>query len=327
MHFILLFFFLLLTSFQIANAFDKVVIWGHKLHSHTHSYIHQGFFKAFKVKGYDVYWMDDKEDVSSFDFSSTLFLTEGQADKKIPLMEDCKYLVHNPSSDKYKPLDVIYFQVYTDDILSRPNLVKVEECIYYDLPNRCLYMPWATDLFPDEIDEMKKAVPLNRSDLTIYWIGTIGKGKAGNVTALAPYVMSCIENGFQFICPNPWGTGVDIKKHIKLIQSSYMAPAIVGDWQMQKGYVPCRIFKNISYGQMGITNSKRVYELFEQKIVYNPDTAQLFYDALERIKGLTCEEQWELMDMVKCRHTYLNRTQTLLDFLDLALNNRQLWQK
>ncbi len=26
---------------------DKVVIWGHKLHSHTHSYIHNAFLVAF----------------------------------------------------------------------------------------------------------------------------------------------------------------------------------------------------------------------------------------------------------------------------------------
>lgn len=26
----------------------KVVIWGHKLHSHTHSYIHNAFYNAFK---------------------------------------------------------------------------------------------------------------------------------------------------------------------------------------------------------------------------------------------------------------------------------------
>ena len=27
---------------------NKIIIWGHPLHSHTHSYIHNGFFIAFK---------------------------------------------------------------------------------------------------------------------------------------------------------------------------------------------------------------------------------------------------------------------------------------
>src|SRR5690348_13238916 len=28
------------------QGFEKVIIWGHKLHSHTHSYIHNGFYHA-----------------------------------------------------------------------------------------------------------------------------------------------------------------------------------------------------------------------------------------------------------------------------------------
>ena len=58
------------------------------------------------------------------------------------------------------------------------------------------------------------------------------------------------------------------------------------------------IFKNISYGQMGVTNSLRVYELFEGKIVYDPDTKELFRKACERLKTFTQEDLYELMDFV-----------------------------
>jgi len=81
-------FFLVLITFQL-QSFEKVIIWGHKLHSHTHSYIHNAFYIAFKHMGYETYWFDDKDDVKKFDFSNSLFLTEGQVDKKIPLREDC----------------------------------------------------------------------------------------------------------------------------------------------------------------------------------------------------------------------------------------------
>ena len=74
---------------------NKVVIWGHKPHTHTHSYIHWAFFRAFKSIGYDTYWFDAKDDVSSFDFSKTLFLTEWQSDSGIPIRNDSFYLVHN----------------------------------------------------------------------------------------------------------------------------------------------------------------------------------------------------------------------------------------
>lgn len=68
---------------------------------------------------------------------------------------------------------------------------------------------------------------------------------------------------------------------------------------------------------MRMTNSRRVFELFEEKIVYNPDCYQLFYDAQKRQESWTLEEQYELMDLIKEKHTYLNRVQTLLEFLKL----------
>ena len=84
--------FLFLISFKPLYSFDKVVIWGHKLHTHTHSYIHNAFYLAFRNLGYQVFWFDDNDDVSNFDFSDSLFLTEGQVDRKIPVREDCQYI-------------------------------------------------------------------------------------------------------------------------------------------------------------------------------------------------------------------------------------------
>ena len=72
---------------------EKVVIWGHKLHSHTHSYIHNAFYNAF-IRNYDTYWFDDTDDVSKFDFSNSFFITEHQVNKKIPCRTDCLYLSH-----------------------------------------------------------------------------------------------------------------------------------------------------------------------------------------------------------------------------------------
>lgn len=74
------------------KRFKRVVIWGHPLGSHTHSYIHAGFYKAFKYLGYETHWLDHNSDVSGIDFSDTLFITEGQVDKGIPFVKDSYYL-------------------------------------------------------------------------------------------------------------------------------------------------------------------------------------------------------------------------------------------
>ena len=57
-----------------------------------------------------------------------------------------------------------------------------------------------------------------------------------------------------------------IEENVKLIQESILAPAIQTDWQVENGYIPCRIFKNISYGKMGVTNNPTVNKLFNDKI-------------------------------------------------------------
>ena len=53
----------------------KAIIWGHKLHTHTHSYIHNAYYKAFKKMGYETHWFDNNDDVSGFNFDNCIFLT------------------------------------------------------------------------------------------------------------------------------------------------------------------------------------------------------------------------------------------------------------
>lgn len=314
---------LILLSFSNAYSidnFDQVVIWGHKLHSHTHSYIHEGFYRAFTQLGYRTLWLNDNDSVQGIDFSRTLFITEGQVDNKIPLRSDSIYLIHNPiRREKYESLKTAYFQVYTDSVLDYPHMKKIDTCIYFDLMGKCLYMPWATDLLPHEIEQQQKKVVQAQRDNAVYWIGTIGEGRHGNKSELDPFIDACKESGIAFIACNPDATGISQQEHRELILKSYMAPAIVGAWQKEAGYIPCRIFKNISYGQMGITNSYRAYEILEKRIVYNPDSHRLFYDAKLRLAQMTAQELIELMNLVKTRHTYINRIQVMLSFLN-ALN-------
>ncbi len=302
------------------QGFEKVVIWGHKLHSHTHSYIHNGFYTAFTFLGYPTFWFDDEDELSEFDFKDTLFITEGQVDKKIPLRSDCQYILHNCTDQKYRCLqkkNIIALQVFTDSIFSVPNLVKLDTFIYYDLAGRCIYMPWASDLLPHEIDAIKESLPTRVIRDVSYWVGTVGDGTFGNIHQITPFKRACAENGISFIVKH----NLSLPEHIDAIGSSCIAATIVGKWQQEQGYIPCRIFKNISYGKMGVTNSPHIYELFEKKIVYNPDTYQLFYDAKKKMQTLTFEELFELMDLVKTKHTYLNRVTMLVDFLNLVHNH------
>jgi hypothetical protein len=178
-------------------------------------------------------------------------------------------------------------------------------------------MPWASDLLPQEIEEMKKSLPDIKRKNVFYWMGTMADGTFGNVQQLNPFIQACKENKIRFSSNDPWAKGLSRQAMLKRTAEGFLAPAIVGKWQEEHGYIPCRIFINISTGQLGVTNSQRVYELFDEKIVYNSDTHQLFYDAVERLKTWSLEDQYALMDIVKEKHTYLNRIATLLNFFKM----------
>lgn len=174
--------FLFMFPFVLLQAYDHVVIWGHKNTGHTHSYIHGAFYKAFKHLGYDAYWVDTVDELKGVNLSNTLFLTEGQVEKGIPIRSDGTYILHNSTSPQnYKGSHFVTIQVYTHDVDKLSNLVTLSPFIIADYPGRVLYMPWATDLLPHEIDQIKTTIPFIKKGSDIWWVGTVGEGEFGNV--------------------------------------------------------------------------------------------------------------------------------------------------
>ena len=76
------------------------------------------------------------------------------------------------------------------------------------------------------------------------------------------------------------------------------------------GYIPCRVFKNISYGNLGMTNSKVVFDFFEQEIAYHEDPYELFYVA-NKMKN-NFDQLKRMLNFVKSNHTYVSRIKALM---------------
>ena len=131
-----------------------------------------------------------------------------------------------------------------------------------------------------------------------------------------PFIQACRECGITFVHSDPWSSPASAEKNVEMIQHSYLAPTICGAIQRAKGYIPCRIFKNISYGHIGLTNSAEVNKLFGGRLVYDPDPYCLFFKGQAKLRDPhALEELYELMDFVKEHHTYINRAEHMLNFV------------
>ena len=319
----------------------KIIIWGYPLHSHTHSYIHAAFYKAFKHLGYETYWFHDENYPDNFDWNDCLFWTEGFADKNIPLNKNSVYYVFcTPDPAKYinagvkKFIDCRYNHVWHKDHVNswkidKSKLKKVGPCCYlqekknkrvqvlndyhqywiedYDK----LYITWATNYLPEEFDFNDINYPRENK---IYFSGNISShGRCENYSTFKPFVDECIKNNIEFIHNDPFSNPLSEEEVIVRTKKSILGVDIRGPEHIRNGYVPCRVFKSISWGHMATTNSIEVYNELEGNGVYQPNTAQLFYDSME--KRLDHEFIKKSMMYVKENHTYLNRIQSLMSIL------------
>jgi hypothetical protein len=284
----------------------KFIVWGCKLHEHTNSYVYAGFYKAAKAMGMDAYWIYPNSNVSGMDFSDSVFFTEGQHDGGIPIRDDCTYILHNCTSPKWQTAKrKIVLQTYTHDADHRWKATPLPGFPGSFVLPGYIFQPWATDLLPDEID-MKWA------DITrlreIHWVGTYGAGKFGNENEINPFRDAALAAGYSWSIHLPGSTSFEQNR--ELIQRSAIAPTITGKWQTENGYIPCRLFKNSSYGHLVVTNNKACYNLLEGLGVYSPNTQELFFKALEMVSNKKLIR--DAMQMVKDRHTFINRINAIL---------------
>ncbi len=303
------------------SGIKKVIVWGYPKDTHTHSYIHQSFFKTFKYLGYETYWFNNKTDVSNFDFSDTLFLTSGEEESKlVPIRKDCLYILHNCPDKVFGTVRdrTVFIQVLTEPVREIKELTKINE--YTFVGENIIYQPWATDLLPHEIN--LDWADLKRKNIVNY-VGSVLDGGYNDVRAeLINFSEGCKKDGIEVHAYGGYTPNTDIgflkrhsnfvsdEKHMQLIMESIYAPQLNSVQQIQMGYVPCRIFKNISYGHFGVTNSKSVNRVFNDRLICNGDTYKLYFEAKEKItsKGIK-----ELMKIVIEDHTYLNRIKNILE--------------
>jgi hypothetical protein len=331
----------------------RVVIWKHlfKLNnSGTHSFIHQAYYKAFKYLGFETYWIDNIEQLDIDDLEGTLFFVEGKSDE-IQLRDDCYYILHHVDNKEFvnKGCKFINLCNFLSSPLSNKEsynypldnsqqhgkkplypVDKVKDYVYYDIPNKAIYQPWATDLLPQEFAE--DPIEFNNEINELNFVGSIW---SENINQTLPMIQSLKDNNIKlniygWLQFNEIGNLSNVQHKVgcgttendarKLVESSLFYPDIRGEHHINLGYIPCRLFKNISYGCIPITNSKFAYEFFDKNILYSPDSKYFLSISKNYLSNRNLENDRRIMKIVKENHTYLNRVNDILDFIKILYN-------
>ena len=315
---------------------NKVIIWGHELHDHTHSYIHNAFYIAFKYMGYETYWYNKNgqnnypENGILENFDNSLFIVHGFESENLPFNNSSFYMTHNVDwiGDDFKIPDnhnlinnskgiskdnICNFQVLTKNSKSE---ISYQNIPYhkYSHDKSTLFFPWGTDLLPYEINK-------NISNLRNLKVKKISNFVGMMLRHWVIFKNECNKYGIHFrhyggTFDKNSNTNLSIRDNIMAIQESILAPALQTEWQIENEYIPCRIFKNISYGKMGITNNKSVNELFHNNLIYSSNIEELVKKGLEfEYRKDKFEIIRNLMIYVGNNHTYINRISFIIDFL------------
>jgi hypothetical protein len=303
------------------TAPKKFIIWGLEHYKHTHSYIHYAFEKAAIKLGWDVEWVQDTPELGIYfnECDEYLFLTIGISDRYIPINPKAFYILHNCEAEKYTSIpekNKLIIQVYTTDVDTR-DVIKLPSRKYeFWQPNgNVFYMPWATDILPDEINQNIEKVKVlqipNRNRKEALFLGTVNtETQFGNIDEITKFEGGCKNMKVPLLIAN--STSINQGQSIELLQQVYITPSIVGTWQKRQGYIPCRIFKTISYGQLGVTNSKQAYDIINNLGVYSEDESQLCSKAVEVLESESGIEQIiDAMKLIRDHHTYINRLESI----------------
>jgi hypothetical protein len=283
----------------------KVIIWGHKLHTHTHSYIHSSYFKAFKSLGFETLWLDKNDSLGSTELEGTLFFSEDQAKAGMPVRDDCFYITHH--------FDESFLQeVPRDRIIRLGNFTteckvheRINELCHYDSSSRTIYQPWATDLLPHEIDTF---VPrkFNIESKQCFYIGSIYDE---NLQAISKFANSCSASGIELRHVR----NASDEMNISLTRDSLVSMDFRGGHHINVGYLPCRVFKSISYGVPIVTNSRLIKSEIDIPAIHLcEDSSRTLVEGIHFESTLKNDDVLDSMSHVKNKHTFVNRIENLI---------------
>lgn len=300
----------------------KIIIWGHIPDSHTHSYVHLGFAKAFSSIDYDVVWYDDSSEYANEDLTDSIVIAEKNQCKYMPYEKSSKYFIHNIedgfyNQSKYDGDNVYNLLVYHENYNWNENVKQINDFSWYDDTTKTVAIMWGTDLLPDEIEKQNEVL-FDNSKQNVNYIGSLSQENSQSLLNVVSKNNKRFVNygGYTGVRSKKTSYGfVDSDEMIELTKDSYLNFDIRQKCHIDNGFIPCRLFKTMSYGCWIGTNSEKISKFFDGRMTINSNISDLYYQTEEDSKNSTKEIIRDNMNYVKNNHTYLNRIDTLLSIL------------
>lgn len=262
----------------------KVIIYGYKLYTHTHSYVHYGFYKAFKHLGFDVHWVSETDQIGLEFYKNSLIILS--KNKPVPYDQQDGFpssLFHDSSLYWAHGIDpilfakfgvnrdrVVNFQNYT---LDSESFEKIGPLNYWDQQTRTLYQAWGTHRLSSEI--ASEVPSFTTPDMkNVNFIGTLYENHKYLISEFAKIAKSRAGIDTR-ICQK-----VPLEDQRSLIKSSFLCPDFRSDWHLQVGYIPQRIMENISFGRVPGTNSPLVKRALSDFVIFGGCMDTLFENLL-----------------------------------------------
>lgn len=283
---------------EILSRYRRVVLWG--LRSETGDsfrHIHRHFAHALERVGKEVLWIDDRS-------ASRAKLGEGDLVFAVDIaghhlghpVEGVDYVLHNfapshPVWDGLAEERVLRLQTYTCD--AERYGVEWDVGRRYDRAGRILFQPWGTDLLADEFREPV----FNERSREVPFVGSIWDGDGqGNVEAIRE--LKAILDAHRLVFRHY--VHVSDEENVGAVRTGRLAPAVAGPWQVERDYLPCRVFKNVSYGALCLTNVPKFREILDDAYFGRGSVSQIVTEALEIGEA-------EYLDLVRAQQEVVGR--------------------
>lgn len=246
---------------MILPAHSRVVLWGlREPTGDSFQHIWRHYAHALDRLGKRYVWLPDAAEANEYLRPRDLVFAVDVAAQHLGRPANrVDYLLHNipdthPVRDGLEPGRCVYLQVWTNDCADRGE--SWGPVRRWDKHSHVLYQPWGTNLLADEF----MPPVFNPHSTVAAFVGSIWEGNGqGNVGSIGELKDALHKRGLRF----DHHYGVSDAENAEIVRAARIAPAVTGRWQVEHEYLPCRVFKNVSYGALAVTNVPTFPELLD----------------------------------------------------------------